>query len=331
MHPSAPFGLSARPRLDLAELSGRVAGLASGGRLTVIGLGPGPLAAALDPGRGSLLLATDGLPGAAAILDRLLDDLAELALARWPDGTGMEAQAAAGDPRRSGPWLRAAAKRAARGQPPRFRRAAREVELAQLLLALDPSGLILVAEVDPGSPARAAPVIEALGWCAGAGAATVAVLPAHPPESPPYDRILYGACELAREAAPLTERFVPPCSRAHPNSAVERRVEAALAGDAELAGLFSGNETVRLPGFGPHPRVDLLCRAHAIVVELDGPEHRAPALFEADRHRDAVLLAAGYLVLRITNRQVETDLARTLEKIRAVVRLRRPVTETTPP
>lgn len=326
MHPSAPIGLPARPRLDLAEVAERVAGLAPGGRLTVIGLGAERLAEALDPGRGALLLATDGPPGAGALLDRLLDDLAELALARWP---ARSSEDEARDPRVSGPWLRAAGKRVGQGRPPRFRRAARELELAQLLLALDPSGLILVAEIDPVSVARAAPVIEALGWCAGAGAATVALLPAHPPESPPYDRILYGAVALAREAAPLAERFVPARSRAHPGSAVERRVEAALAGDAELAGLFSGNETVSLPGHGPHPRVDLLCRAHAIVVELDGPEHRAPALFEADRHRDAELLAAGYLVLRLTNRQVETDLARALEKIRAVVRLRRPATERT--
>jgi very-short-patch-repair endonuclease len=329
---SAPFGPPARPRLVLADVAGRVACLAPGGRLTVIGLGADRLMDILDPARGALLLAADGLQGAGAILDRLLDDLAELALLRWPDRYGGDAPGETADPRISGPWRRAAVKRVGQGRPPRFRRAARELELAQLLLAIDPAGLILVAEIDSASPVRAGPVIEALGWCAGAGATIVAALPAAPPDTPPYDRILYGAVAIERETAPLAARFVPPplppSSRAHPASAVERRVEAALARDAELAGLFSGNEAVTVPGHESRVRVDLLCRAHRVVVELDGPEHRAPAVFEADRHRDYALLAAGYLVLRLTNRQVETDLARAIEKIRDVVRLRRPCGET---
>ncbi len=59
---------------------------------------------------------------------------------------------------------------------------------------------------------------------------------------------------------------------------------------------------------GVRPRVDLLCREHRIVVELDGPEHRIEPKFGNDRHRDYELLTAGYLVLRLTNDQVAADL-----------------------
>ncbi|WP_279358043.1 endonuclease domain-containing protein [Methylobacterium indicum] len=308
------------PPLTPVELAGRIAGLAGGGRLAVLGLtrdGVGHLLAGAGIGRGALLVAAEEPRSAATVVDRVLDDLAELALARWPDwpdGTVPDV---------SGPWLKAAATLAAAGRPPRFRRAARALEFAQLLRAVDPGSVILVAEVDPASATRAAPVIEALEWCAGHGASCIAALPAAPPDTPPYDRILYGACTLGHPATPAASRFIPARSRAHPASAVERRVEAALAGDPELAGLFSGNEVVAVAGHGRQPRVDFLCREHRIVVELDGPEHQAEPRFGEDRHRDYELTIAGYLVLRLTNAQVADDLQRAIEKIRAVVRLRR--------
>jgi very-short-patch-repair endonuclease len=71
------------------------------------------------------------------------------------------------------------------------------------------------------------------------------------------------------------------------------------------------------------PRVDLLWRDGRVVVELDGPEHQDDPKFANDRHRDYELLVAGYLVLRITNDQVATDLQAAIEKIRAVVRFRK--------
>ncbi|KMO32126.1 hypothetical protein VQ02_24335 [Methylobacterium variabile] len=310
-----------------ADFAARVAGLRAGERVAVIGLGRdgvGEILAAGDVSRGALLVATEEMRGAAAVIDRLLDDLADLALARWPDWPGLDGPV----PGISAPWLKAAAKCAAAGRPPRFRRSARALEFGQLLRAVDPGSVILVAEVDPASPPRAAPVIEALEWCAGHGAACVAALPVAPPVTPPYDRILYGACTIGRAPRPAAERFIParpgPSSRAHHASAIERRVEAALARDPEFAGLFSFNETVQVKGWGQQPRVDLLCRAHRVIVELDGPEHQASPKFAHDRHRDYELLVAGYLVLRLTNDQVEADLQRAIEKIRDVVRLRRP-------
>jgi len=57
----------------------------------------------------------------------------------------------------------------------------------------------------------------------------------------------------------------------------------------------------RIPGVG---RVDFRI-GEKLIVEIDGAEyHTDPARFEADRHRDALLSALGYRVLRFSYRQV---------------------------
>jgi very-short-patch-repair endonuclease len=193
-----------------------------------------------------------------------------------------------------------------------------------LMRALDPSDPVLIAPVDPVAPMRAAPIIHALEWCMAQGASVAVTLPSRPAPVPPYDRVLYSAAEVIHEIEPACARFIPARGRAHHASAIEQRVEAALRRDLELAPLFLCNETVSVAGFGS-PRVDLLWREGRVVVELDGPDHQDDPKFANDRHRDYELLVAGYLVLRITNDQVETDLQRTIEKIRAVVRFRQSI------
>lgn len=310
--------------------------MAAGERLTIVGVDRdgvgGILADRPDLERGALLVACGGVPSATAILARLLDDLADLALDRWPHGETPDvgrAESDAGPPDagpsalRSDPWRKAATKRTRVGQPPRFRRMARELEFARLLRAIDPAGVVLVWDVDPASATRAGPVIEALEWCMRHGAAVVTALTVSPPTAAPYDRILYGAFELARPQTTAGERFIAPQSGAHHASAIEQRVATALAQDADLGGLFTCNAPVPAGLWGARHRVDLLCPDYRVIVELDGPEHRAEPKFGADRHRDYELLTAGYLVLRLTNEQVATDLALTIEKIRAVVDIRR--------
>ena len=313
-----PPGPAARPQITASDLARRIAGLGPGERLVVLGIGRAAIGSLVSEGteRGALLVTTGTDRSAAAILDRLLDDLAALALARWPHWH------AAGAPVGTDPWMKAAAKRARLGLTPRFRRLALDLELPHLVRTIDPAGLVLVWEIDPASPLRARPAVEALEWCARCGATVVAALAAEPPETAPYDRILYGACAFTEEVRPAAERFIPPAGGL-PASDIERRVAAALGQDPDLAGLFACNAPVPVGAWGARPRVDLLCRAHRIVVELDGPEHRAEPKFGADRHRDYELLTAGYLVLRLTNDQVAADLPLAIEKIRAVVRLRR--------
>ncbi len=278
---------------------------------------------ATDGSRSALLVSCEGLSSATAIIERLLDDLAELALGCWQRRHGQIEGIVSGV---ADPWLKAASKRARLGHPPRFRRMARELEFGRLLGAIDPARILLIWEVDPALAMRARPVIEALEWCSRHGAAVVAALTVEPTETPPYDRLLYGAYELVREERAAVARFIAPAGTHHA-SEIERRVAAALEQDVELAGLFACNASVPVGAWGARARVDLLCRAHRVVVEFDGPEHRTEPKFGNDRHRDYELLTAGYLVLRLTNEQVAADLALAIEKIRAVVRLRRGTTE----
>jgi very-short-patch-repair endonuclease len=317
----------------LAGLGARILNLGRGQRLTLVGIGFEGVAETLKAeslgDRSALLIDTAGSSTTDAILDQLLTDLADLALERWPRWYGHGGLSheemlhrATTDRSVSAPWLRAAVKRVILGQRPRFRRSPRALEFAQLMRAVDPSDPVLIAAIDPASPSRAAPVIQVLEWCAAQGASFVATFPTRPPSDTPYDRLLYGAVEVIREVPPARTRFIEARARAHHASAIEQRVEAAVRRDSELGPLFLCNETVAVQGFGS-PRVDLLWREGGVVVELDGPDHQVDPKFTNDRHRDYELLVAGYLVLRITNEQVETDLQRAIEKIRAVVRYRR--------
>ena len=54
--------------------------------------------------------------------------------------------------------------------------------------------------------------------------------------------------------------------------------------------------------------VDALWPKHRLVVELDGfGFHRHRAAFERDRARDAALQAAGYRVIRLTDRRLKDE------------------------
>ncbi|MHB2207960.1 endonuclease domain-containing protein [Methylobacterium sp. CM6257] len=303
------------------DLARSLTGLGQGERLVIMGIGRDVIRALIsdETERSALLVASEGQLGAEALIDRLLDDLAALALESWPHWDGCDASL---NPVMADPWLKAASKRARLGLIPRFRKMGRDLELRRLSRLLDPAGVIPVWDVDPASATRAHPAIEALEWCTRQGAAVVTALTVGPPETAPYDRNLYGAYEFIRSEGAASERFIAPVG-AHHASATERRVAEALAQDADLKDLFICNAPVPVGAWGARPRVYLLCRKHRIVVELDGPEHRSEPKFGNDRHRDYELLTAGYLVLRLTNDQVAADLPLAIEKIRTVVRLRR--------
>lgn len=66
-------------------------------------------------------------------------------------------------------------------------------------------------------------------------------------------------------------------------------------------------------------RVDFLI-GDRLIVEVDGKEfHHLPDTFEADRLRDRALTAAGYIVIRLTYRQVMRALEEALDDICRVV------------
>ncbi len=72
-------------------------------------------------------------------------------------------------------------------------------------------------------------------------------------------------------------------------------------------------------------RVDAVHRRRRLIVETDGWEHHGtrPA-FEADRLRDATLLAEGWRVMRITWQQQMTDPSGVVDRIRRSLAAVRP-------
>jgi uncharacterized protein DUF559 len=311
---SAPYG----------ELVAKLMALRPGGTVTVIGLRQAQLSEILSGTSSALhMLRLDfvGVATPSVAIDQILNDLADLAAALWPDWHGPESPKLL--PRLLPAWRRAATRLASAGRRPRFPRLPRETEFAHLLSVL--LGLVLLAEVDPLRRERASPIITALDWCRRHGAAVVALLGEEPAPEAPWDLLLYDAVIVGPlPIEPAARRLIlPSLDIASGGSAIERRMRAALKAAPDLAGLFEDEVTLQLGALGPTPRVDLLWRDGKVVVEIDGPEHERDPNYGADRHRDYELLVAGYLVLRLTNAEVKLDLSRSLEKVRRVVNLRR--------
>lgn len=105
----------------------------------------------------------------------------------------------------------------------------------------------------------------------------------------------------------LSDRVLPPDLVVR--SPLERRFyELCRDGDLPLPAL---NE--RVEGM----EVDALWREQGLIVELDGQAyHRGVGAFERDRRRDARLQLAGYRVVRITHRRLESEPAVVLQELR---------------
>jgi very-short-patch-repair endonuclease len=108
----------------------------------------------------------------------------------------------------------------------------------------------------------------------------------------------------------------------HPRSAVEAALEAALARHDWAAGRV-WNQTYRFDAFSPPIRLDLVWPAERCVVELDGPEHCDPVVFEADRRRDVRLQLDGYAVLRFTNARIRYDIGIVVAQLERFLETRR--------
>jgi len=66
--------------------------------------------------------------------------------------------------------------------------------------------------------------------------------------------------------------------------------------------------------------VDAYWPAHRLVVEMDSWEfHHHRAAFEHDRARDAAMQTAGYRVIRLTHRQLETEAPRIATQLRKLL------------
>jgi hypothetical protein len=80
------------------------------------------------------------------------------------------------------------------------------------------------------------------------------------------------------------------------------------------------------PGDGGIPlRPDFVWRDARVAVETDGRgTHDTRHAFEDDRLRDQRLMAAGWIVIRVTDRQLDEDLPRILRLVRGQIVRRRP-------
>lgn len=81
-------------------------------------------------------------------------------------------------------------------------------------------------------------------------------------------------------------------------------------------GLPTPTLNARVAGY----EVDALFPAHKVIVELDGYEyHQGRRSFERDRERDAALLAAGYVTIRITWQRLTTQPEREAARLQAIL------------
>ena len=96
---------------------------------------------------------------------------------------------------------------------------------------------------------------------------------------------------------------------------LERRFRALC----RRAGLPQPLSNVDVADADNHPHeVDFFFPAHRLVVETDGwRDHGTRVAFERDRAKDAALVAAGYVVLRFTKRQIADDPDTVAERVRA--------------
>ena len=69
---------------------------------------------------------------------------------------------------------------------------------------------------------------------------------------------------------------------------------------------------------------DFYCHAAKLVVEIDGSQHYEPQGLAYDAERTAVLEQYGLLVLRFSNRDIETRFQAVCEQINQVVKERLP-------
>ncbi len=81
---------------------------------------------------------------------------------------------------------------------------------------------------------------------------------------------------------------------------------------------FQGLKFRRQHGIGPFV-VDFYCNQWKLIIELDGEIHNEPEIQRYDCERQTYLEDAGYLVLRIQNEVVITNLDEALRRISEIL------------
>ncbi len=299
-------------------------------------------------------------PALASEVDEIRDALARAAASLWPDWyitaeQRLERQRLASDPvarvieetanapvHPSASWLREAWRRCSAGKLPLVPRMTAAEQVRQLSRALDPTRLIFALSVASAeaTPARVRAVAHAAEWLAyESQAKTLLLLPRAWQNHTELDHVAYQAVTFEPEAptavsvdgaAPVSVREAASSAAeplhvvvgpiiGRPRGEIETLLHDRLIADAELAALFEYNQLITVYGDKRY-KADLIWRSGALVIEVDGNEHRSEAAFSKDRDRDYRVLMSGYTTLRVTNGEVINNTDGVLTKIRSVVK-----------
>lgn len=262
----------------------------------------------------------------------------------------------------SGPYVAALAEQAllggSRSRTIRFPLDVRAAGVTRAIsAAFDRTGLALI--VDPATqpqPAGQRALLHALEWFAYQGRAGVWLT--GPPVAAHADRIRVLACPVSpgqrlpsrgdpadvptrganadadigadTESRPAASSpgIPPPATtpavrgRPHPASLAEQRLERMLSRQSWAHGR-AWNQPHRPGALSSLIYVDLAWFVERVIVEVDGPEHRAMAHYARDRWRDNELGLEGFTVLRFVNEAVLGDVETVVEQIKRCVTARR--------
>lgn len=292
-------------------------------------------------GRAFALLDLESTIDSAGVGPHLVRQLARIALDLWPHWyecmldvpngssaaalTALDLAVTEAGARQAGVnlnWLRRAARSAHESKAPLVSDFSPSVQLAQLQKAVSPSGLVLLLECQWSEGAIGDSVARQMENVAqNSGLTLVLVSGAHPLPTAlaRFSRLTGATASNVEPDSPTGPTFGPVVGRPHPNSEAERRLYEHIRRTEDLRALFAWNQVLHLSPAAT-PKVDLVWPEGKLVVEIDGwVDHSTREKFESDRIRDYELLAAGYLVLRVSNSEVLADTERVVEKLRRLV------------
>lgn len=247
---------------------------------------------------------------------------------RQPGGAGVAAvramaSALAARSTHFGPFLGDLAALALAGGPATSGRFTPEVRAAGLARVIADGfarrGMVLAVQVPDGmSGAQEHAVVAGAEWLAARGRLGVWLLGA------PLTHVdwLPSGTVTGSAAAPPWPVADDVIGKPHPASVAEAALEAALGAQHWAYGR-QWNQSYQSHVLTNPVRVDLLWPAERCVVEIDGPEHRDPLRFEADRQRDVQLQLDGYAVLRFTNARIKHDVHAVVRQIGEFLQTRR--------
>lgn len=285
------------------------------------------------------------IPPIETVIDTILHEFANTALALWPYWYGNKALATDwGDKEEalnlpvqdqefiSKNWLIRAITNIKKHREPLLPQFPKAIQARQLALAISPNLFHLIVVVQDLNPVegRVLGMVKALEWVASQIQSSILILvdnkiASHPElTSVAHDWPINTPAMFTQLSAQTAEEHQtalwPVIGRPHPHSPGEQWLASHLEKDPELKSLFGFNQEVQTTQ-GTRYLVDVLWREGHLAVEVDGYSfHSQRAAFVNDRQRDYELLLTGYRVLRLDHEEILINGERCLEKIRKAVR-----------